>query len=43
MARSLSDEDITAISRSVPVVVLANSDTNGGLDFVGADNRGGAR
>lgn len=43
MARSLSDEDITAISRSLPVVVLANSDTNSGLDFVGADNRGGAR
>lgn len=43
MARSLSDEDIEAISRSVPVVVLANSDTSGGLDFVGADNRGGTR
>lgn len=43
MARSLSDEDIMAISRSLPVVVLANGDTSGGLDFVGADNPGGAR
>jgi len=43
MARSLPDDDITAISRSLPVVVLANSGTSGGLDFVGVDNRGGAR
>ena len=43
MARSLPDDDIAAISRSLPVVVLANSHVAGGLDFVGADNPGGAR
>src|SRR5215470_6100203 len=43
MARSLSDADIAALSRSVPVVVLANGDTSGELDLVGADNRGGAQ
>jgi LacI family transcriptional regulator len=43
MARSLSDEDIEAISRSVPVVILANSHPGGELDVVGADNRGGCR
>jgi LacI family transcriptional regulator len=42
MARSLSDDDIAAISRSVPVVMLANSGIRGGLDFVGSDNRGGS-
>lgn len=43
MARSLSDDDVAAISRSVPVVMLANTPGRGELDFVGADNRGGAR
>lgn len=43
MARSLSDEDVAAIARSVPVVMLANSSARGGLDFAGADNRGGSR
>ncbi len=43
MARSLPDDDVAAIARSVPVVVLANSSARGGLDFAGADNRGGAR
>jgi LacI family transcriptional regulator len=43
MARSLSDDDTAAISRSVPVVILANSRVGGGLDVVGADNRGGSR
>ena len=43
MARSLPDEDVAAISRSVPIVMLANSSVRGGLDFVGADNRGGSR
>jgi LacI family transcriptional regulator len=43
MARSLPDDDLAAIARSVPVVVLANSNVRGGLDFAGADNRGGAR
>jgi LacI family transcriptional regulator len=43
MARSLSDDDIAAISRSVPVVILANSHPGGELDVVGADNRCGCR
>jgi LacI family transcriptional regulator len=55
MARSLADEDITAIARSVPVVMLANcqvasearaagrSSAAGDIDCVGADNRGGSR
>jgi LacI family transcriptional regulator, galactose operon repressor len=43
MARSLSEEDIASISRSVPVVVLANHSVRRGLDLVAADNRGGAR
>jgi LacI family transcriptional regulator len=43
MARSLSEDDIAVLSRSVPVVVLANHYAGGGPDFVGADNRSGAR
>jgi LacI family transcriptional regulator len=43
MARSLSGADIAALSRSVPVVTLANYHAPGGLDFVTADNRGGCR
>jgi LacI family transcriptional regulator len=43
MARSLSDEDTAAISRSVPVVVLARQFASGGQDFVGTENRGGSR
>jgi LacI family transcriptional regulator len=43
MARSLSEHDIAALSRSVPVVVLANHYTDDGPDSVGADNRGGCR
>lgn len=43
MARSLSDEDTGALARSVPVVMLANNRIGNGLDFVGADNRTGAR
>lgn len=43
MARCLSEEDIAALSRSVPIVVLANHYVSGGPDFVGADNRGGCR
>lgn len=42
MARSLSDQDVAAIARSVPVVMLANR-ARRGLDMVCADNRGGAR
>jgi LacI family transcriptional regulator len=43
MARCLSDRDIAALSRSVPVVILADSRMGGELDFVGADNRGACR
>jgi LacI family transcriptional regulator len=43
MARSLSDEDTDVLARSVPVVMLANNRVRKGLDFVGADNRTGAR
>jgi len=43
LARSLPDEDIVAISRSVPVVMLACRLDRGGPDFVGADSRGGSR
>jgi LacI family transcriptional regulator len=43
MARSVSDEDVDALARSVPVVMLANNRVLSGLDFVGADNRAGAR
>jgi LacI family transcriptional regulator len=43
MARSLSEEDITTLARSVPIVVLANHYVGDGPDFVGADNRGGCR
>jgi LacI family transcriptional regulator len=43
MARSLPDADIASISRSVPVVMLANGRFGGKLDFVGADNRGGCK
>jgi LacI family transcriptional regulator len=43
MARSLPDEDIAMIARSVPIVMLAHNSARSGLDFVGADNRGGSR
>jgi LacI family transcriptional regulator len=43
MARSLSEYDISVLSRSVPVVVLGNHYVRGGPDFVGADNRSGGR
>ena len=43
MARSLSETDIAALSRSVPVVVLAGYSAEDGPDFVGADNRSGSR
>jgi LacI family transcriptional regulator len=43
LARSLPDSDVEAISRSVPVVLLASRPGRGGPDFVGADNRGGSR
>ena len=39
LARSLPDEDITTIARSMPVVVLAS--LGGSTDCVRADNRGG--
>ena len=43
LARSLPARDVKTLSRSVPVVVLANRSGNSGLDYVGADNRGGMR
>ena len=43
LARSLSARDIKTLSRSVPIVVLANRSSQSGLDYVGADNRGGMR
>ncbi len=43
LARSLPARDIQMLSRSVPVVVLANRSSQPGLDYVGADNRGGMR
>ena len=43
MARSLSDKDITAIARSVPVVLLAAKPGRRSLDHVAVDNRAGAR
>ncbi len=43
MARSLSEADIAALSRSVPVVVLAGRSAGEGPDFVGVDNRSGSR
>ncbi len=43
MARSLSEDDITVLSHSVPVVVLANHYVRGGPDLIGADNSSGCR
>jgi LacI family transcriptional regulator len=43
MARSLSETDVAALARSVPVVVLADHHAGDGPDFVGADNRSGSR
>lgn len=43
LSRSLAMRDVKALSRSVPVVVLAKGAGNSGLDYVGVDNRGGMR
>jgi LacI family transcriptional regulator len=43
LAGSLSPKNLQAIARSVPVVVLATVTPRRGMDFVSADNRGGAR
>lgn len=43
MARSLSEKDVTAIARSVPVVLLATKPGRRALDHVAVDNRAGAR
>jgi LacI family transcriptional regulator len=43
MARCLPEQDIAVLSRSLPVVVLANRYGADGPDFVGADNRSGSR
>jgi LacI family transcriptional regulator len=41
MAGSLSNQDIAAISRSLPIVILGSARHK--LDVIAADNRGGAR
>ncbi|HEX4620468.1 MAG TPA: LacI family DNA-binding transcriptional regulator, partial [Myxococcaceae bacterium] len=43
LARSLGAKDIEALSRSVPIVTLANRSSSARLDHVGVDNRGGLR
>jgi LacI family transcriptional regulator len=43
LARSLPDDEVVALSKIVPVVMLANRLTRKGLDYVEADNRGGSR
>lgn len=43
LARSLPDEDIVTISRTVPVVLLASRLAAGAAGCVRADNRGGSR
>jgi LacI family transcriptional regulator len=43
MARCLSEADIAVLSRSLPVVVLANRYIGDAPDLVSADNRGGSR
>lgn len=43
MARSLSAKDISALAKSVPIVLLANKPGPGTLDYVAVDNRGGAK
>jgi LacI family transcriptional regulator len=42
LAGSLAAKDLAAISTRVPVVLMATHTAPHGLDFVGADNRGGA-
>ena len=43
MARSLSDKELTSISRNIPVVLLASTPSRSDLDYAAVDNRGGAR
>jgi LacI family transcriptional regulator len=43
VARCLPEQDIAVLSRSLPVVVLANRYAGDGPDFVGSDNRSGCR
>jgi len=43
MSRSLSDKDIAAIARSVPVVLLAHQPRRRSLDHVSVDNRLGVK
>jgi LacI family transcriptional regulator len=43
LAGSLTDKDLGAIARRVPVVLLATKSSRRRLDTVGADNRGGMR
>lgn len=43
MSRSLSDKDISAIARSVPVVLLAHKPGRRSFDHIVVDNRSGSR
>ena len=43
LAGSLAPRDLADIAQRVPVVLMATHTAPGGLDFVGADNRGGVR
>ncbi|WP_298209572.1 LacI family DNA-binding transcriptional regulator [Ferrimicrobium sp.] len=43
MSRSLADKDVSAIARTVPVVLLAHKPARRSLDHVAVDNRTGAR
>ena len=43
LARSLAEEDIARLARSIPVVVLGNPYVSDGPGFIGADSRGGSR
>jgi LacI family transcriptional regulator len=43
LAGSLAPRELAEVSARVPVVLMATHSAPGGLDYVGADNRGGAR
>ena len=43
MARSLAEDDLAALCRTVPVVMLANHHARGGPDLISTDSRGGSR
>jgi LacI family transcriptional regulator len=43
LAGSLTSRELTEVSQRIPVVLMATRSAPAGLDFVGADNRGGVR